>query len=142
MTSTQKRPWLAAVFAFVYPGLGHVYLRKWLRALLWFGLAFATAFVFIPESTFQAAESGSIQAALEATQSLGSDVVLPIIAVQAINIIDAYWTAIRGNRTVSVGPDVPVGSDGATCPNCGKELEEDLDFCHWCTTRLDDDAAK
>ncbi|WP_327051294.1 zinc ribbon domain-containing protein [Halomicrococcus gelatinilyticus] len=142
MTSTQKRPWLAAVFAFVYPGLGHVYLRKWLRALLWFGLTIATAFVFIPESTFQAVEPGNLQAAAEATRNLGLDAVLPILAVQAINIIDAYWTAIRGNRTVSVGPDVPVGSNGASCPHCGKELEEDLDFCHWCTTQLDDDAAK
>jgi hypothetical protein len=139
VTSTQKRPWLAAVFAFVYPGLGHVYLRRWLRALLWFGLTIATAIVFIPESTFQAVEPGNMQAALEATRNLGVDVVLPILAVQAINIIDAYWTAIRGNRSIDVGPDVPVGSDGASCPNCGKELEADLDFCHWCTTRLDDE---
>ena len=142
MTSTQKRPWLAAVFAFVYPGLGHVYLRRWLRALLWFGLTVATVFVFIPESTFQAVEPGNMQSAFDATRNLGMDVVLPILAVQAINIVDAYWTAIRGNRSVAVsaGASVPVGSDGATCPNCGREVDEDLDFCQWCTTRLDDDA--
>lgn len=32
-----KRLWLASALAVIYPGLGHVYLREWLRALLWFG---------------------------------------------------------------------------------------------------------
>ncbi|MFC6795806.1 zinc ribbon domain-containing protein [Halobaculum halobium] len=27
--------------------------------------------------------------------------------------------------------------EAPACPNCGKELDADLDFCPWCTTRLD-----
>jgi hypothetical protein len=24
----------------------------------------------------------------------------------------------------------------ATCPSCGKDVDPDLDFCHWCTERI------
>lgn len=34
--------------------------------------------------------------------------------------------------------DVPVVSDDGTitCPNCGKEVDADMEFCHWCTTEF------
>ena len=45
-----RRGVIAAVLGFVYPGLGHVYLRKWVRALSWFVLAIATAVsCFVPK---------------------------------------------------------------------------------------------
>ncbi|WP_458185160.1 DUF7575 domain-containing protein [Haladaptatus sp. NG-WS-4] len=135
MTRNQKRPWLAALFALVYPGLGHAYLRQWLRALLWFAFAMATAMVFIPESTFQGLETGGWSAYVQATQNLPMSVVLPILVVQACNIIDAYWTALRGNRAAATG-----GDGGQRCPNCGREVDEEIDFCQWCTTPLDHDA--
>jgi predicted amidophosphoribosyltransferase len=43
---------------------------------------------------------------------------------------DAYVLARQGSST-----------DGQHCPSCGKELDEDLDFCHWCTQRLDGNTA-
>ncbi|RBI61591.1 hypothetical protein DMJ13_12865 [halophilic archaeon] len=139
MTNARKRPWLAAVFAFVYPGLGHVYLREWLRALLWFGFAVTTALVVIPESTFQAVESGGMQAYLDATRGLGLNVVLPILAVQAVNIVDAYWTAKQGNRSLAAATGASADTVTAKCPECGREVDEELDFCQWCTARLDEE---
>ena len=35
---TEKRPLVAALLSFLQPGLGHLYLREWLRAILWAGL--------------------------------------------------------------------------------------------------------
>ena len=35
-------------------------------------------------------------------------------------------------RKVSEGFAFPYGQ----CPHCGRELEEGLDFCHWCTEPL------
>ena len=35
---TEKRPLVAALLSFLQPGLGHLYLREWLRAVLWAGL--------------------------------------------------------------------------------------------------------
>jgi predicted amidophosphoribosyltransferase len=52
-----------------------------------------------------------------------------------LNVLDAYWIAAKSaDRRTSI-----VGDDSRTCPNCGKELEPDIDFCHWCTTQLDGD---
>ncbi len=48
MTDTgRKRPLLAVVLAFIFPGLGHFYLRKWVRGLLWLGLLFMLSVVFV-----------------------------------------------------------------------------------------------
>ncbi|WP_435151744.1 DUF7575 domain-containing protein [Haladaptatus sp. DFWS20] len=131
---TRKRPWLAAGLAFVYPGLGHAYLRQWLRALLWFGFALVTVMVFIPQTTFEAVETGGFAAYSAEIQALPLSVVIPILVVQLCNILDAYWSALRGNRTPTTDGD---GSSGTRCPNCRRNVDEDLDFCHWCTNPID-----
>jgi hypothetical protein len=72
-------------------------------------------------------------------------------------VADAYVLARMSQREGHDGPDEPpstgaasgddsavaaggaaVTASGSTeCPECGKELDPDLDFCPWCTTRLD-----
>jgi endogenous inhibitor of DNA gyrase (YacG/DUF329 family) len=32
------------------------------------------------------------------------------------------------------------GAADAECPECGKELDPELDFCPWCTTRFDEES--
>jgi predicted amidophosphoribosyltransferase len=32
---------------------------------------------------------------------------------------------------------VPTAGEDATCPNCGGELDEEIDFCPWCTMRFE-----
>ena len=122
---TSKRPWLAALLAFVYPGLGHVYLRSWLRALIWFGLAVLTAAAFIPETLLAGVDS--LDGAIAVSRELPTDALLALLGVTALNVIDAYLIA-RGTGT---GED-----DAPECPHCGRELDEDLAFCHWCTNQV------
>lgn len=128
---SRKRPWLAALLAFLYPGLGHLYLRAWLRALAWFLLAMLTAALVVPESVISAMESGGLEALLAATESLPPEVLAPLFVVRGLNVLDAYLLARRGDA-----PDS--GEASATCPNCGRDLDADLDFCPWCTHRLDE----
>ncbi|MFC7044929.1 zinc ribbon domain-containing protein [Halobacteriaceae archaeon GCM10025711] len=130
MNRTRLRPWVAAILAFVYPGLGHVYLRLWLRALAWFALSMLTTALVLPESAVTAFETGGFAAMSEAIRSLGLATLAPVFLVQFLNIVDAYVAANR--RDV-----VPDHEQAATCPECGRELDDDLDFCPWCTTRLD-----
>jgi predicted amidophosphoribosyltransferase len=52
------------------------------------------------------------------------------VVITTLNVVDAYWLAVNENQTQEV-------EAGMTCPNCGKELDEDIDFCHWCTTQLE-----
>lgn len=126
---TPKRPWLAAVLAFVYPGLGHIYLRSWARAILWFSAILITAFVFIPQEILEGiASPGDV---MDAANAVPTDAAFALSTVIAINVIDAYLTARRGNRMQM----------GARCPSCGREIDEDLSFCHWCTVDLSEEPA-
>lgn len=125
----EKRPWLAAVLALITPGLGHLYLREWVRAFLWFGLILSTAMVLIPESVFQA--ELTMQGLLQASQNVPTRANLAIAGVTALSMADAYWMATKGNKARAV-------EQGRSCPHCGKELENmELEFCHWCTEPIE-----
>jgi len=129
-----KRPWLAAVLSLVYPGLGHVYLREWVRGLLWFGLVLATVSFLIPASAMPPAGSEfSLDAVLRAADALPEGATLALFGIVALSVVDAYRLAAVGNRRTEV-------TTGNRCPYCGHELDSglDLEFCHWCTARLDE----
>jgi hypothetical protein len=132
-----RRGLLASVLAFLYPGLGHVYLRRWARAAAWFLLAIATAAVVVPSATYEAFEAGGISAMMETTESFGLEVTLSLLTVGLLNVADAYIVAVREAAAEAAAGATP--DDASTCPECGGELDEDLDFCPWCTTRLEDE---
>ena len=127
--STRKRPWLAALLAVGYPGLGHLYLREWARALLWFGLTILTASLLVPESVVPTAMS--VSSMQQAADAMPIEATIGLLVVGLLNVADAYWFAVRNNR------EATQTADGRRCPNCGEEIDEDIDFCHWCTTELD-----
>jgi hypothetical protein len=149
----EKRPWLAALLGTLATGLGHFYLRRWRRGLGWFVAAVAASVFFVPPEATQALLSGEADLAPLA----------PVLAVGVASVVDAYVLARNqqrrarstnfrpaGESSEGVGGPI-VGDDdtpsaaaavpGApttdeTCPHCGKELDPELDFCPWCTTRL------
>jgi len=129
--TARKRPWLAALLAFVYPGLGHVYLREWLRAVLWFGLVVSTTTLLIGEGTTAPLQSGmSLDALRAVSRNMAVEAALALLGLTALSMADAYWMASRENEAAAV-------AEGQQCPSCGKELDEEIDFCHWCTAELD-----
>lgn len=133
MAETQrKRPWLAAALTLISPGLGHLYLREWFRAVLWFGLILGATSILVPVSPSASASSfeGILEASVNAAGSVPLRNQLALLAITALSMADAYWMATRGNQ-------VAAAAEGVRCPHCGKELDEDLEFCHWCTSRLD-----
>ncbi len=128
-----RRALIAGVFAVIYPGLGHVYLREWLRALSWFGLALLTAALVVPADIITAYETGGLSRLVEASRSLPLASLSALLLVRLLNVIDAVRLALAPRRTAT-------SSDGLTCPHCGGEVDPQLDFCHWCTTELDQPA--
>ena len=161
----QLRPVLAAVLALAFPGLGHLSLRRWGRALLWHltivGGAVALLALYDVEPVDPLADPMAVSAAIP------TDVALPITLLAALSALDAYLVgradvaereraaaaaeAMRRRAASADGDDAAVdtgrppaaavaGEDGespdVTCPNCGKEADVDLDFCHWCTEPL------
>jgi hypothetical protein len=129
-----RRGLLAAVLGFLFPGLGHAYLRAWLRAAAWFLLALATAALVVPESAYTAFQTEGMQGLLDATESFGPEVTLSLLAVRVFNVVDAYLVAVQQS---SPSQPAPGDDDVPACPSCGKELDEDIDFCPWCTQRLE-----
>lgn len=132
----QKRPWLAALLALVYPGLGHLYLRAWLRALLWFGLIMSAVVVLVPDLSSAGAGGpmATAEAAWDATRALPLRTQALLTGMMVLEAFDAFVLA-RRTGTAERGDDADAVG---TCPNCGRELDEDLDFCPWCSTRLEE----
>ena len=114
------------------PGLGHVYLRLWIRALLWLVLYVTTTTLLLPDGATP--EGLSVDALLAAGQAISVEVAVLVFGILFICLVDAYMMTNHVNRRVRQTS----GNMPESCPHCGKELDSDLTFCHWCTTELDD----
>ncbi|QPV63968.1 zinc ribbon domain-containing protein [Halosimplex litoreum] len=131
-TRNRTRPLLAVLLAFLYPGLGHVYLREWLRALVWFFLNVTSFTLLMPPDAVP--ESFGWSELVAAAENVSPEAALALAAITVFSMVDAYWMAKRQNTEVEV-------EAGTTCPNCGRDVDQDLEFCHWCTERLKPESA-
>ncbi|MFB6360284.1 MAG: zinc ribbon domain-containing protein [Halobacteriales archaeon] len=127
---SRRRALIAGFLAVVYPGLGHLYLRAWLRALAWFGLAILTAALVIPPEVISAYETGGFSALVAASRDLQLTPFLTILLVRLLNVVDAVRVALAPRRSAD-------REESASCPECGGTVDPQLDFCHWCTAELD-----
>jgi hypothetical protein len=126
--TSQKRPWLAAVLTLLAPGLGHAYLRLWGRGLFWLVLTVGAWWLLIPD-LFSAT---SFDELLTVTDDASMAVNAALAGVSALCIVDAYLMALSLNAT-----QTQPGTEMTVRPHSGNELDEDLDFCHWCTTPIE-----
>ncbi|MFU8868916.1 zinc ribbon domain-containing protein [Natronococcus sp.] len=135
-STSRKRPWLAALLAALVTGLGHLYLWRLRRALGWLAASVLVTFLLVDQAAFETLAGGN----------LGTDAVLavwPMYAVVALSVVDAYLIARRpatdGESSTDGESTVPSADedDAPACPHCGKDLDPDLEFCHWCTTPLE-----
>lgn len=121
-----KRPWLAAALGVVLTGAGHLYLRRWLRAIGWLFLATLTAELFVPDGTLVALESY----VLTGTGTPPSvEALAPVLMVSFLSVVDAYFMAVLANRQAAIEAQT-------RCPACHREVDEDLTFCQWCSEPL------
>lgn len=122
---SRKRPWLAALLGAVATGLGHLYLRRWRRAVGWLAVLFGVTALFVEPEALNAMATG------EAFDPLA---VAPTLVVGLLSVLDAYVLARAQNEVArrTATPDEEL----VHCPNCGKEVDPDLDFCQWCTEEL------
>ncbi len=64
------------VLAFIFPGLGHFYLRKWVRGLLWLGLLFMLSVVFVVTGAIDPVTQLSLDAFSSSYQSRPTEVTI------------------------------------------------------------------
>jgi hypothetical protein len=118
------------------PGLGHAYLRSWIRAVLWFGLWAVTVMVVVPAPGAPATEPVSFLTGLaEGLAALEFEASLALTSVTAFSVLDAYWLSARELASRDQFAD----EHTVACPACGKEVDPELGFCHWCTTEFEVD---
>ncbi|MFB6139469.1 MAG: zinc ribbon domain-containing protein [Halosimplex sp.] len=124
---TTLRTAVAVLLSFLYPGLGHAYLREWFRSLVWFFLNMTSFALLMPASARP--ESFGWSELVAAAENVPPEAALALASITVFSMIDAYWLAKRHKREEAV-------EEGTTCPNCGRDVDPDLNFCHWCTERL------
>lgn len=130
-STSRKRPWLAALLSVLATGLGHLYLRRWRRAAGWLLLVYGVSVLFVDPAAVDALVNGS---------SVDVDALAPVLLVGGASVVDAYFVARAQNALARTSTATAEGEHA--CPSCGNELDPALEFCHWCSTRLDrrDDA--
>ena len=118
------------------PGVGHAYLRRWKRSLLWLTVTLGAGIMllsyYVPDpSTLDPFDIGAIPIEVRAT----------LFVITAVSVFDATLLAYLDGRSESgIGSDEPDVEDGTrSCPYCGKPTDAELDFCTWCTEPLDGD---
>lgn len=134
---TWLRALLAAGLSVLMPGAGHALVRDWLRAVGFAGLFLAASAILLPIDQVAAlgpiTSSGDLSKyATVMTEETGQMTQFFLSFIALFAAIDATFRALGF-------PPGGTDDDGATCPHCGKEIDEELEFCHWCTTRLDPD---
>jgi endogenous inhibitor of DNA gyrase (YacG/DUF329 family) len=91
-----------------------------------------TTVLFVPETAVEAFATGS-----GAEWGTLLDLA-PLMLVSAASALDAYQLAVLNNYLIHAREH----TEGTTrsCPECGRPLDDDLTFCHWCSTRLTETA--
>jgi hypothetical protein len=125
--TSARRPILAALLGAVVTGLGHLYLRRWRRAVGWAAVGYAATVLFVPDQAVTAAATGGPVRPLA---------LAPIALVGALSALDAYRIALFEQRPTT-GPAADE-SGRVDCPACGRSIDPELGFCHWCTTEFED----
>ncbi|WP_418284586.1 DUF7575 domain-containing protein [Halorubrum sp. DTA46] len=51
---------------------------------------------------------------------------------------EAGANTLSSAATQETAPDAKNTADAATCPECGRDVDSELDFCQWCAAPLDE----
>lgn len=125
---TLARALVAASLSLLFPGIGHAVIRDWIRALFFSGLfVMAIALSFTTDQLAAMTSIDGMIAVYEDTSRIDRFLLSFLVLFTATDAL------LRGLGTVGGDRD----HDGPSCPHCNKPIDEELEFCHWCTTRLE-----
>ncbi|MFC6961762.1 DUF7575 domain-containing protein [Halocatena marina] len=125
-----KRPWLAMLLGTLLTGFGHLYLRRWWRALGWLLATYATMVLFVPSAATDALISQIMSLKPVSVPIVD---VLPLLLVGIASVFDAYVLARMNNQRVL---EQQMGIQ--RCSNCHRPIDPDVSFCQWCANPRDE----
>jgi hypothetical protein len=138
---TGSRSIRAATLAVICPGLGHAYLRSWFWSVAWFLLGAGTIVGILGQAGIDPLGFDSpfaLGGAIVAETSFVDLLIIQVIVT--VNVAHAYALGQLVDRAaLARGDESASGTDAvAPCPACGEPLDEEIEFCHWCTYQLDE----
>ncbi|WP_290811064.1 zinc ribbon domain-containing protein [Halovivax sp.] len=129
----------AAGLSVLLPGAGHALLRDWTRAALFAAMFVATVVMLLPVQELWASADGAITD-VPATVADGVAIVeaeTSALAQFTVMFLVLFAAVDAGLRGLGIADGPANDDDAPACPSCGKPLDDDLTFCHWCTTRIE-----
>lgn len=141
------KPLFAAVLSAVVPGLGHAYLGAWGRSLVWFATVLMAATLIGAEAGVDPAAADSVGGLVETLSSTVSPLgAASVVLLLSANVIDAFRLGQQidhrrapDSAAAGLDSDSDATTSAVECPDCGRNVDADLDFCHWCTTEFDEE---
>jgi len=115
---------VAVLLSLLFPGLGHVYVRRYRRGL---GFAVTAVGVVLLLGPPLPTTGPVLESALAAWEAASFEANVALSAVEFAAMLDVYLLERSSDDA---------GDAGASCPNCGRELDETLSFCPWCAHEL------
>ncbi|WP_254863748.1 zinc ribbon domain-containing protein [Halovivax gelatinilyticus] len=141
--------WIRAVAAaglsLVFPGTGHALLRDWVQAFLFGTLFIASIFLLLPveqlwdvaSETSATSVSGFREISAETSAIIDEETgTIERFTMSFLVLFAALHAGIQG---LGITDQPGEHDDVPACPHCRKPLDDDLTFCHWCTTRLEEE---
>jgi hypothetical protein len=118
----------ALALSLLYPGLGHLYVRSWYRALGWYLGGLVVLLAVSPDALSALLAARTVEAALLASRSMPvGTLVVVLLGSRVLGTADVWWLLRR--RT---------GNDGTThCDSCSRARDPDVAFCPWCLDATD-----
>lgn len=114
---------VAVLLSLLFPGLGHAYVRRFQRGLGFAAMAVGVVLLLGPPLP----TSGPVvESAVAAWEAASFETNVALSAVEFAAMLDVYLLERSAADT----------DTGASCPNCGRELDDSLSFCPWCAHEL------
>lgn len=122
----RTRLFVAVLLSVLFPGLGHVYVRRFLRAA---GFALVAVGVVLLLGPSLDATGSALDRAVSTWQSASFEANLALSAVEFAAMLDVYLLERSADED-------DADAETRSCPNCGRDLDGTLSFCPWCAYEL------
>lgn len=128
MSWVPSRPFFAALLSILQPGIGHLYLKAWIRTTVWAGLWLVFFSLAVHNAPSELGYNDLLVAmvgVLGTIEYFSVEYAAVLVVITLVATVDSYWLGTQQSQH---------NNSEHRCPVCGREQDLSLEFCHWCTS--------
>ncbi|WP_318571082.1 DUF6677 family protein [Salinigranum marinum] len=118
----------AVVLSLLYPGLGHIYLRAWVRASVWLALVLSAVGLVLPTDLIVTITTGTAASIADVDAQIPTVALVILAAVSRVLCALDTWLTHRQH-----------GQTHVHCHACHRSVELTSEFCRWCLEPVEAD---